>query len=206
MHALPCGGEAHIVPICIIQRSWISGTTLNLKGLMAGRHALSIESICIIQRPWISGTTLNLKGLMVGRCTLSIKPICIIQRSWISGTYYIELTLNLDGQEARIAPVCIILRSTLKLKRPWQWPTMANLLAKNFQLVTGWILTGRCQNFVHLVTGHTLGQTERNSTVYPDGKVRHRILCHPTIKVYSAWSVQSRGWFFKQISTYNQGP
>jgi hypothetical protein len=39
------GGEAHIEPICIIQRSWISGTTLNLKGLMAGRCASSLFAL-----------------------------------------------------------------------------------------------------------------------------------------------------------------
>ena len=42
---------------------------------------------------------------------------------------------------------------------------MANLNGRNFLLVTGHMLTGRCQNFVHLVTGHTLGRIERNGTV-----------------------------------------
>ena len=36
-------------------------------------------------------------------------------------------------------------------------------MAEIFQLVTGQILTGWCQNFVHLVTGYTLGRIERNS-------------------------------------------
>ena len=42
---------------------------------------------------------------------------------------------------------------------------MANLNGQKFWLVTGHMLTGHCQNFVHMVTGHTLGQIEQNETV-----------------------------------------
>ena len=41
----------------------------------------------------------------------------------------------------------------------WNFSKMANLNGRNFWLVTGHMLTGRCQNFVHLVTCHTLGRS-----------------------------------------------
>jgi hypothetical protein len=43
---------------------------------------------------------------------------------------------------------------------------MANLNDQTFWLVTGHMLTGQCQNFVHLVTGHTLGWIAQNETMY----------------------------------------
>ena len=38
-------------------------------------------------------------------------------------------------------------------------------VGQNFLLVTGHLLTGQCQNFVHLVTGHTPRRIDWNSTV-----------------------------------------
>ena len=50
---------------------------------------------------------------------------------------------------------------------------MANLNGRKFSLVTGNMLIGQCQNFVHLVTGHTLGRIERNGTVLSFRVVLH---------------------------------
>jgi len=62
-------------------------------------------------------------------------------------------------------------------KNHWQKKIWGNLLVRpiylpnpkvvgqNFWPVTGHPSTGRCQNFVHLVTGHTPGRIDRNSTV-----------------------------------------
>ena len=39
------------------------------------------------------------------------------------------------------------------------------VIGRKFLSVTRHLPTGRCQNFVHLVTGHTPGRIDRNGTV-----------------------------------------